>query len=307
MIGYFFIQLTVFFASGQTVYTKAFGSVKDEPIIFIHGGPSGNSTLFEATTAQRLAEKGFYVIVYDRRGEGRSIDSNAKFTYSEAFEDLITILKAHNIGKVNIIAHSFGGLVATLFADKFPQKVKSLTLAGALFSQQETYNYIVKSVTQIYKDKRDTLHLKRVQEIESIDKKSAEYRKGCYELASENNFFKMPRPTKKADSLRQIHETTFSKSNIRNQNAPTLFYKNETLTNIDTKSELKRLKTKIRIYAIYGKEDQLFSKLQIAQIKKLVGKHNFKLVDNCSHYLFVDQQKTFIDSVAEWLRNKNSR
>jgi len=202
IIVYFFLQLAVFFVSGQTIYTKAFGSDKDEPIIFIHGGSSGNSTLFEATTAQRLANKGFYVIVYDRRGEGRSTDTTAKFTYNEAFNDLITVLKKYNIEKVNIIGHSFGGLVATLFADKFPRKVKSLTLVGALFSQQETYNHILIAVKRIYKANRDTLNLKRVKGIESIDKKSVEYRKGCYELADENNFFKMPKSTKEADSLR---------------------------------------------------------------------------------------------------------
>jgi proline iminopeptidase len=44
--------------------------------------------VFEATTAQPLADKGFYVIVYDRRGEGRSLDSTATFTYREAITDL---------------------------------------------------------------------------------------------------------------------------------------------------------------------------------------------------------------------------
>lgn len=306
-MGYLFLQLALFFASGQTIYTKAFGNDKNEPIIFIHGGPSGNATLFESTTAQRLADKGFYVIVYDRRGEGRSTDSTAKFTYNESFSDLITVLKKYNIEKVNIIGHSFGGLVATLFTDKFPQKVKSLTLAGALFSQQETYNFILKSVKQIYRNNGDTLNLKKINKLEGIDKNSAEYRKGCYELASDNDFFKMPKPTKEADSLREEYETNFSKRNIRNQNAPTLFYKNEPLRNIDTKSELKRLKMEIKVYAIYGKQDKLFSEKQISELEKLVGKANFKLIDNCSHYLFVDQQQAFIKNITKWLRDKNYR
>jgi proline iminopeptidase len=307
IISYIALQFMVLFASGQTIYTKAFGSDKNEPIIFIHGGPSGNSTLFEATTAQRLADKGFYVIVYDRRGEGRSTDTSAKFTYNEAFDDLINLLHEYNIERVNIIGHSFGGLVATLFADRFPQKVKSLFLVDALFSQQETYNHILTSVKLIYKNNRDTLNLQRVKEIENMDKKSAEYRKGCYELAGENNFFKMPQPTKEADSLRQQYDITSSKSNIRNQNAPTLFYKNETLKNIDTKIELKSLRRQIKIYAIYGKQDKIFSGQQMKDMKDLVGKQNFKLIDNCSHYSFADQQVTFIDNIIKWTRNKNYR
>lgn len=58
-------------AYSQQLYIKTFGDPHHPAIVFIHGGPRGNSVLFEGTTAQKLADKGFYVIVYDRRGEGR--------------------------------------------------------------------------------------------------------------------------------------------------------------------------------------------------------------------------------------------
>lgn len=80
--------------TNQTIYSKSYGQSENPAILFIHGGPRGNSTLFEGTTAQKLAEKGFYVIVYDRRGEGRSIDSTATFTFQEAINDLILFIKS---------------------------------------------------------------------------------------------------------------------------------------------------------------------------------------------------------------------
>ena len=79
-------------------------------------------TLFEGTTAQKLAEKGFYVIAYDRRGEGRSADPEAKFTYDEAFQDLNAIYKKYNLKKATLLAHSFGGLVATLIYREISSK-----------------------------------------------------------------------------------------------------------------------------------------------------------------------------------------
>lgn len=78
------ISFAVNAQKNNTIYSKAYGQSKNSAIIFIHGGPRGNSTLFEGTTAKKLAEKRFYVIVYDRRGEGRSIDTTATFTYQEA-------------------------------------------------------------------------------------------------------------------------------------------------------------------------------------------------------------------------------
>jgi proline iminopeptidase len=71
---------------------------------------------------------------------------------------------------------------------------------------------------------------------------------------------------------------------------------------IDTKPILEKLKSnKLRIYAIYGKQDGIFSISQINYMKNLAGKKNFNQIDNCSHFLFVDQQKEFINSIAKWV------
>jgi proline iminopeptidase len=289
--------------TNHTIYSKSYGQSENPAIIFIHGGPRGNSTLFEGTTAQKLAEKGFYVIVYDRRGEGRSIDTTATFTYQEAIKDLIELYKNYNIKKANIIAHSFGGLVGTLFTEQNPEKVTSLILSGALFSQQETYDHILKTTKENYTEKKDNLMLSKISEIENLPKNSAEYRKQCYEVASKNNYFKMPFPTKEANEIRENYELSeFGKNNIRNDNAPILFYKNESKNNIDTKPILKNLKKQIKLFAIYGQQDKLFSKKQLSDMEKIVKKQNFKIIENCSHYLFVDQQKEFIDTIKMWLK-----
>jgi proline iminopeptidase len=291
-------------AQVDTMYSKGYGVNTNPSIIFIHGGPSGNSTLFEATTAQKLADKGFYVIVYDRRGEGRSVDTSATFTYQEAIRDLNLIYQKYGIKKANIIAHSFGGLVATLFTDQNPEKVNSLILTGALVSQQETYDHILSTVKQIYTDKKDTLKFAKLLEIEKLNKNSAEYRKKCFEVASENNYFKMPSPTTEAKQLWKDYEwSEFYKNNIRNNQAPILFYKNETKTNIDTKPILKNIKnSNIKLFAIYGKQDKIFSSKQLNDIKKIVDDKNFKTIENCSHYLFVDQQQAFITTIEKWLK-----
>ncbi|KUJ59784.1 alpha/beta hydrolase [Flavobacteriaceae bacterium CRH] len=299
-----FIFTISLFASGQNLYIKTYGNTKDKALIFIHGGPSGNSTLFEATTAQKLADKGFYVIVYDRRGEGRSTDLNAKFTYEEAFQDLNSILKKYHLQQVTLLAHSFGGLVATLYTAKYPKNVSSLILAGALFSQQETYDHILNSVTKIAKDKSDSDQLNKISAIEKLNKNSAEYRKACFDLAGENGYFKMPNPTEASKKLYSNYETSdFYKNNIRNKNAPLLFYQNEKQNNIDSRPLLKKIKAKgISIYAIYGKDDGVFSNAQISSIKSISGENHFALIENCSHYLFVDQQNQFLSQIEKWYK-----
>lgn len=297
------LLVTAICASGQTLYVKAYGSNANPPVLFIHGGPSGNATLFESTTAKSLADRGFFVILFDRRGEGRSADPAAKLTYQEAFDDINDIYKKYGLKKLTIIGHSFGGLVATLYTERYPEKVESLVLAGALFSQQETYDHILKSVRKIYEQKGDAAGLKKVSDVVGLDKNSAEYRKACYDLGSENDYFKMPRPTSDANKLRQEYEASeFGKNNIRNKKAPFLFYQNEVLKNIDTKPRLQKIKkAKVELFAVYGQQDRIFSTSQLADMERLVTKSNFMLIDNCSHYLFVDQQQIFLDTLQKWL------
>ncbi|MFV8355864.1 alpha/beta fold hydrolase [Flavobacterium sp. XS1P32] len=289
--------------TNYTIYSKTYGQSENPAILFIHGGPRGNSTLFEGTTAQKLAEKGFYVIVYDRRGEGRSIDTSATFTYQEAIKDLNELYKNYNLKKATIIAHSFGGLVGTLFTEQNPEKVNSLILAGALFSQQETYDHILKTSRKNYKEKKDSLMLSEISKIEKLPKNSAQYRKQCYEVASKNNYFKMPFPTADANKLRENYELSeFGKKNIRNDNAPILFYKNESKNNIDTKPILKNLIKQVKLFGIYGQQDGVFSEKQLIDLEKIVKKQNFKIIENCSHYMFVDQQQIFINTIVKWLK-----
>ena len=193
-------------------------------------------------------------------------------------------------------------MIATLFSERYPEKVESLILAGALFSQQETYNNILQSIHKVSKINNDTLNLMKIKKTQGLDKNSAEYRKACFELASENNYFKMPKPTSNSEKLRLDYNNNISINNIRNHDAPLKFYKNETLKNIDTKSTLRGLKGQIKIYAIYGKEDRIFGESQFKEIKKIVGRNQFTIINNCSHFLFVDQQEVFIDNIVNWLK-----
>ncbi|MBC8988230.1 alpha/beta hydrolase [Pedobacter sp. N36a] len=284
----------------QQIYSKAYGQKGNPALIYVHGGPRGNSTLFEGTTAAALAKKGYYVIVYDRRGEGRSADPGAKMTFEEAAIDLNGLLQQYGLTKVNILGHSFGGLVSTLFANTYPEKVERLILVGALFSQQESYDHILNTSLKLAVQKKDTAMLKKISNIKSFDKKSEQYRKQTYEVASYHGFFKMPRPTEASKRVNEQYENSFSKSNIRNDKAPTLFYENESRVNIDTKSILKNLShKKIKLSAIYGLQDGVFSSKQLSDLKKITGASTFYGIENCSHYPFVDQQEKFVNSVID--------
>ena len=186
----------------QNIYLKTFGKSTLPAMIFLHGGPGYNSANFEYTTAQKLADAGFFVIVYDRRGEGRSPDAKAAFTFEETFQDLNRIYNQYKLKQATLLGHSFGGVVATLFAERYPQKVQALVLVGAPVALQETFRTILKRVKKIYQAQNDQTRLQYVERIEQMDKKSLQYSSYCFIQAMQNGFYA---PKKVTDEARSIY------------------------------------------------------------------------------------------------------
>lgn len=293
-----------FICRSQHLYSKSFGSRSNPPIIFLHGGPGSSSVFFEATTAQLLADRGFYVIVYDRRGEGRSVDKQARMNFTEAFADLNNIYAQYNLERASLVAFSFGGLVAAQFAQQHSHKVASLILCSALVSQQKSYETILRSVRAIYMNKDDHTHVKEVLTIAKMDTNSLAYRTLVFKHASTNGFFSLSAPNERAKEIYATYQTdTLITSYVKNERAVSTFWEHESKHNIDITPQLKYLRTlQIPIYALYGKQDGLFSIEQLHEIGRTIGSDRVLYLDQCSHTLFIDQQEVFLSSLAIWLK-----
>jgi proline iminopeptidase len=303
------LTLLVFIVSAlavnaQTIYSKAYGNPNDKPLIYLHGGPGYNSVGFEATTAQKLSENGFYVISYDRRGEGRSPDKNAKFTFNETFDDINLIYKTFNFTSAILIGHSFGGVIATLYAEKYPTKTKAIILVSAPLSIQETLSTILKSSKSIYISNKDSVNLNYISMLEKMDKNSIEYSSYSFSHAMQNGFYYPKKPTTDALNIYSTFKTDtllIKYSSQMTYEAPRGFWENEKYTTLDLNENLKRVvKNGTLVFGLYGKDDGLFSENQVRNIKNLIGENNLEYLFNCSHNLFIDQQTKFIDALKKW-------
>lgn len=296
--------LTVSASYSQNLYSKVFGESNSETIIFLHGGPGFNSASFERTTAQKLADQGFRVIVYDRRGEGRSKNQTAEFTFNQTYLDILSLFNQYRVKKATIIGHSFGGIIATLFATKYPEKIKSVILVSAPIAVQKTYETIIEKSKSIYLAKGDSLNLNYIKLLLTKDPKSLEYSSYCLLHAFQNGFYSTNHPT---DEAKLIY-STFKSDSILNKyasqttyQAPHGFWKNEKYTSIDITNQLKELvKNKIKVYGLYGKDDGLFSNEQIKNLQNIIRKSNLKYLERCSHNVFIDQQVEFVNQIKSW-------
>lgn len=295
-----------FFVNGQDLYVTTFGNAMNQPVIFLHGGPGYNAAAFEITTAQKLADNGFFVIVYDRRGEGRSAATAAAFTFKETFDDINSIYQKYGLKKSILIGHSFGGVVATLFSNDYPEKVEAIILVGAPISLQETFKTILLSSKSIYQSKRDTVNLNYIAMLESMDTKSIEYSSYCFVHAMQNGFYSPKQPSEEAKILYSKFSTDTLLQKYASKmtyEAPRGFWKNEKYTTIDLTSNLTNLiAKKIKIFGLYGKEDGLYSNQQVLELQNLIGANHLKYFDNCSHNVFIDQQGLFLDAIKTWTK-----
>jgi len=105
---------------------------KGEPFIVLHGGPGMyHDELFPFF--QKFA-KNHKVIFYDQRGNGKSLMENidsSNFTVELMVEDLEELRKQFGLEKLNIIGHSWGGLLAMYYAVEYPANVNRLILVDA--------------------------------------------------------------------------------------------------------------------------------------------------------------------------------
>lgn len=303
-----FVLLFIFSCAAvncQSLYVNTFGNKESKPIIFLHGGPGYNCANFEATTAQKLSEKGFFVIVYDRRGEGRSPDANAKFTFEETFNDINSIYETYGLTSASFVAHSFGGIVGTLYAQKYPQKVNSLFLTSAPVSLQESFKHILKTCEDIYSAKSDSVNLHLISTIEKMDTSSIQYSSSCFLQAMKNGFYSPKNITEESKVIFDIfkNDSLYKQAAVMTIPAPLGFWKNENYTSINLTDSIKDLTVKkVNVFGLYGMDDGLYSAEQVSNLSSIIGIDNLFYYDNCSHNLFIDRQDEFLEAVSKRIK-----
>src|SRR5271157_855598 len=101
-------------AHGVLIYYVAFGS--GSPLVVVHGGPGASHDYFlpyllPLARTHRL-------IFIDERGSGRSqrLQDVSKYTVEAMVEDIEDVRVALHLGKISLLGHSCGGVLAQAYA-----------------------------------------------------------------------------------------------------------------------------------------------------------------------------------------------
>jgi proline iminopeptidase len=119
-------------ANGVLIYYETFG--RGSPLVIVHGGPGASHDYFLPYLAP-LARK-HQLIFIDERGSGKSqkLDNPAGYTVEAMVEDVEAVRKDLALGRIALLGHSYGGVLAQAYALKYQQNLSDLILCSTFDS-----------------------------------------------------------------------------------------------------------------------------------------------------------------------------
>ena len=138
-------------AHGVLIYYKALG--KGEPLVVVHGGPGASHDYFLPYLLP-LARTNRLIFI-DERGSGRSqrVEDASKYTVEAMVEDLEDVRVALGLGKISLLGHSYGGVLAEAYALKYQQHLSHLILNSTFPSTREMNAVLAREKAQIPAEK----------------------------------------------------------------------------------------------------------------------------------------------------------
>jgi len=109
---------------GTRLYVEDTGPRDAPALLYLHGGPGAGAFDFSLYQRDRL-NKTLRTVILDQRGVLRS-DPADRCTLDDLVEDCEGVRTALGIASWTVVGHSFGGMLALLYATKYPDAVTSL-------------------------------------------------------------------------------------------------------------------------------------------------------------------------------------
>jgi len=138
---------------GVSLYTVLYPKDNSETIILLHGGPGVPMGFHQIV---EVLSKKYQIIVFDQRGTGRSPMTNTDYSMEAYVQDISSIAEQYSLTNFHIFGHSWGGLYAQIYAEKFPENVLSLFLSSPSSGTGEHWEQTESEVLEFNKSKATT-------------------------------------------------------------------------------------------------------------------------------------------------------
>jgi proline iminopeptidase len=289
-------------AHGVLIYWKSVG--RGAPLFIVHGGPGASHDYFLPHLLP-LARTNRLVFI-DERGSGRSerLEDAKLYTVAAMVEDIEAVRKALGLGRMNLLGHSFGGVLAQAYAFKYAQNLSALVLCSTF--------HTAKAINKALADIKAGMAPELRERIEKMEKDGLygkgqpwqrgrypdEYQKAAwaegyfpylYQNRPDANYDPAPGPMMGWEVYREMWGSTGE------------YVVDGNLGSLDFTEDLK----KVRVPTLVTAGDHDESAPWIAEeMARLVPGAKLVILPKSGHMTFVDQPVMFRRAVDEFVRNR---
>ena len=130
--------------NGLEMYYEIHGT--GQPLVLLHGAFMTIDAMGELVPS--LAETR-QIIAVELQGHGRTADIDRSLSYEQMADDAAALLQHIGIGDADDFAFSMGGGVAFQAAIRYPEAVRKLVVASAIYTSDGIYPEVLEGIEQI--------------------------------------------------------------------------------------------------------------------------------------------------------------
>ena len=279
---------------GAVIYYVTIGT--GPPLMILHGGPGSTHDYFLPYLLPLAKDR--QLVLIDERGSGRSqtLTDHTEYNLEAMAEDVEAVRVALALGKMDLLGHSFGGLLAQAVAVNHPAGIRRLILASTGSSAVR--------VNADFKQVKDSLDPELRARLEALEARGIigddgaqlpEYRRLADQaLAPYSYFIRPPAWDGKGQPLGWdvLNQMWSAKSDFRIDG---------NLAGFDFTEALQKLK--IPALVIYGDHDMVTDATARETHSALEGSVLVE-IPRSAHMTFVDQNQAFIEAVSRFLTSE---
>ena len=288
-------------ARGVLIYYMTVG--RGAPLMIVHGGPGASHDYFLPYLLP-LARRNRLVFI-DERGSGKSqiLQDPKGYTVENMVEDVEAVRQGLGLGKMSLLGHSYGGVLAQAYALKYQKNLTHLILASTFPSTTEMNQVFVRMKEKMDPELRE--HIERMEK-EGLFGHGQDYEKNRYTneymiAAWGEGYFPylyQNRPDPNYDPVQNGMTTSWDLYREM-WGSDGEFVIDGNLKSVEYTNRLPSIHVPTLIIA--GDHDECDPSLSQEMHEKIAGSQ-IVILPRSGHMTFVDQPDMFISSVDSFLR-----
>ncbi|TAH41543.1 MAG: alpha/beta fold hydrolase [Bacteroidetes bacterium] len=268
------------------------GIGEGEPLVLVHGGPGLDHSYF--LPQMELLAKKYKLIFYDQRACGKSSVNVGTETLNmnQFVEDLEALRKFFKLEKMNLLGHSFGGLIAMRYAIKYPENLKTLLLIN---SSAATSAWRDSSFSMMVKrnDPETTAISEALMKTDAFKKRDPDTMAYFFRLLFKKSFYFQ----EKVEELTLKFQPSYPETSLLMNH----LYNDSSLISYDLNSDLKKLKMPVLILAT---EADIISPVAVSELHENIKTSKYVFIEECGHFPFIEQPQLFLNAIDRFFGKK---